>query len=74
MRWSILDTFDSVTPSYQSAHEAYEVFQWLKTNGLVEIETSNWGFATYNGRIPECEVAVVPCAEQTATAARAGAR
>jgi len=25
IRWSLLDTFDSLTPTYQSAHESYEV-------------------------------------------------
>lgn len=50
IRWSLLDTFDSVTPSYQSAHESYEVFQWFKRSGFVEVEPSNWGFTAYRGR------------------------
>lgn len=49
--WSVLDTFDSVTPSYQSTHESYEVFQWFKRLGLVSIEPSDWSFTSYHGRI-----------------------
>lgn len=48
--WSLLDTFDSVTPAYQSAHESYEVFQWFKQCGLADIEPSDWGFTAYHGR------------------------
>jgi len=48
-RWSILDTFDSVTPSYQSAHECYEVFRWLKDSSFENIEPTNWGFTSFRG-------------------------
>lgn len=47
-----LDTFDSITPGFQSAHESYEVFQWFKKAGLIEIEPSNWGFTSYHGLKP----------------------
>jgi hypothetical protein len=47
--WSLLDTFDSITPSYQSAHESYEVFVWLKESGYKGIEPSNWGFTAFSG-------------------------
>lgn len=49
LNWSLLDTFDSVTPSYQSAHECYEVFNWLKESGFVDIEPTNWGFTSFSG-------------------------
>jgi ubiquinone/menaquinone biosynthesis C-methylase UbiE/uncharacterized protein YbaR (Trm112 family) len=49
-RWSILDTFDSITPSYQSAHESYEVFKWLEKCGFEDIKPSNWGFTSYTGK------------------------
>lgn len=49
-RWTLLDTFDSVTPSYQSAHETYEVFSWFKSAGLVEVEPSDWGYTAFHGR------------------------
>jgi SAM-dependent methyltransferase len=42
-RWSVLDTFDSVTPSFQSGHETYEVHQWLKRAGFREVEAADWG-------------------------------
>lgn len=50
--WSLLDTFDSVTPAYQSAHESYEVFQWFKANGCINIEPTDWGFTSYRGNKP----------------------
>lgn len=36
--WALLDTFDSVTPSYQSTHETYEIFTWFKRAGFTKIE------------------------------------
>lgn len=52
-KWSLLSTFDSITPNYQSAHESYEVYSWLKDLGLSNIEPSDWGFSAYHGVIPE---------------------
>ncbi len=52
VRWSLLDTFDSVTPSYQSAHESYEVFRWFHDAGLTDIAPSDWGFTSYHGTKP----------------------
>lgn len=48
-RWSILDTFDSVTPSYQSGHTPYEVFMWFKENNFKQIEVSDWWGPVING-------------------------
>jgi len=48
-RWSFLDTFDSVTPHFQSAHESFEVYQWFKEYGLIDIAPSDWGFTSYHG-------------------------
>lgn len=42
LKWSILDTFDSITTSYQSGHTIYEVFNWFKISGFKEIEPGNW--------------------------------
>lgn len=50
VNWSILDTFDSVTPSYQSAHESFEVFTWLRKAGFKEVEPTDWGFTSYKGK------------------------
>ena len=49
INWSILDTFDSVTPTYQSAHESFEVFSWLKSTGFSQIEPTDWGFTSFRG-------------------------
>lgn len=42
-RWSLLDTFDSVTPTHQSSHETREVFDWFRSAGAERIEPSDWG-------------------------------
>jgi SAM-dependent methyltransferase len=47
--WSLLDTFDSITPSYQSGHESFEVFMWFKSVGFRQIEPTNWGSTSYRG-------------------------
>jgi SAM-dependent methyltransferase len=52
IQWSLLDTFDSVTPSYQSAHSSYEVFSWLKRAGFTDIQPTNWGFTSFRGNAP----------------------
>lgn len=49
IRWSVLDTFDSVTPSNQYAFTPYQVFQWFKKAQLRNIEPSNWGGGSFNG-------------------------
>lgn len=49
IQWSLLDTFDSISPAYQSAHTSYEVFQWFKNAGLSQIEPGDWGFTAYHG-------------------------
>jgi ubiquinone/menaquinone biosynthesis C-methylase UbiE len=50
VRWSVLDTFDSVTPSYQSAHTPHQIFEWMKAAGLSEIEPSPWGMTAFHAR------------------------
>lgn len=50
--WSVLDTFDSVTPSHQSAHTCHEVFTWLKRAGLHDIEPTTWAPTSFRGRGP----------------------
>jgi ubiquinone/menaquinone biosynthesis C-methylase UbiE len=50
-KWSVLDTFDSLTPSYQSAHESYEVFRWFKDNQYKNIEPTDWSFTAYRGTV-----------------------
>lgn len=48
-KWAVLDTFDSLTPSYQSAHESYEVYRWFKDNHYKNIEPTDWSFTAYKG-------------------------
>jgi ubiquinone/menaquinone biosynthesis C-methylase UbiE len=42
VRWSVLDTFDSITTSYQSGHTIYEVYYWFKESGFNKIRPGNW--------------------------------
>lgn len=50
LRWSILDTFDSVTPSYQSSHETHEVYDWFEAADFVEIKPGQWGTTNFIGK------------------------
>ena len=49
-QWSYLDTFDSITPSYQSGHEYGEVLQWFKNCNLSEIQKSDWPGVAMRGK------------------------
>jgi SAM-dependent methyltransferase/uncharacterized protein YbaR (Trm112 family) len=42
IRWSILNTFDSITPSNQYGYTIYQVFEWFKKAKLKDVEPSNW--------------------------------
>ncbi len=48
--WSILNTFDSITPSNQYTFTLYQVFQWFKSAGLRNIEPSNWAGSSLNAK------------------------
>lgn len=48
-QWALLDTFDAVTPQYQSAHECHEVFAWLRRAGLIDIEPTPHGPTSFRG-------------------------
>ena len=48
INWAILDTFDSITPSYASTHESYEVKKWLRENGFDEIKDSDWSKTSFS--------------------------
>lgn len=43
VRWSVLDTFDSITPSYQTAHTIYEVSEWFRSLRFQDIRVTAWG-------------------------------
>ena len=47
--WALLDTFDRITPSYQSGHTPYEVFQWFNSSEFVNIRPTNWGMTSFRG-------------------------
>ncbi len=49
-KWSLLDTFDSVTPKYQNTYETYEVYNWLKNNNFTNIVPTNWGSCSFKGQ------------------------
>ena len=42
LKWSILDTFDSITPSYQSGHTLYEVSKWFLNSKFSNIRIAAW--------------------------------
>ena len=50
-KWSLLDTFDAVTPAYQSAHDSFEVYRWFQLAGFANIEPTNWGYTSFRGTI-----------------------
>ena len=45
--WSILDTFDSVTPTYASTHDREDVFNWLSAAGFHDSKPTNWGETSF---------------------------
>jgi SAM-dependent methyltransferase len=55
VNWSVLDTFDGITPSHQSAHTCHEVFSWLKRAGLRDIEPTPWAPTSFRGCAPHTE-------------------
>lgn len=42
-KWSILDTVDSVTPSYQVGISPYEMYSFMKNAGMRKMRPVNWG-------------------------------
>lgn len=48
-RWSLLDTFDSITPAYQSTHKTREVWKWFRDAGFANIEPTWWSSASFWG-------------------------
>lgn len=50
-KWSYLDTFDSITTSYQSGHDFDEVYQWFIHGNVGDIQKSEWGGVSMRGKI-----------------------
>lgn len=48
IRWAVLDTFDSITPSNQYGFSLFQVFGWARDEKLVDIAPSNWAGAALN--------------------------
>jgi hypothetical protein len=46
--WSYLDTFDSLTPHYASAHNEKEVKTWLKFSNFKKIKKTFWYNSSFN--------------------------
>lgn len=42
VRWSVLDTFDKVTTSFQSGHTEKQVISWFESSGFKNIITGKW--------------------------------
>ena len=42
-KWSIYDTIDSITPTYQRCFSSEEVYDLFKSNKLIDIKHTNWG-------------------------------
>lgn len=42
IKWSILDTFDSLTPSYQSTNSLGEVYSWFENTKFKKIRVTRW--------------------------------
>ena len=50
LRWSVLDTFDSVTPTNQYGYSMYQIFAWAREIGLSDIRPSNWGGSSLHAK------------------------
>ena len=49
IRWSVLDTFDSVTPSYQVGISPFELYNFMDNVGIGDIRPTNWGGTAMKG-------------------------
>ena len=47
--WSILDTYDSITPKYQHTYYSYEIYDWYLTNNFINIIPTKWHSAAMVG-------------------------
>ena len=48
--WAILDTFDSITPTYASVHTANELIAWLENAGFKNINSTDWGSTSFTAK------------------------
>ena len=47
--WSVLDTFDSVTPSYQKGISPFELYSYMSQSGMSMVKPVNWGGTSLKG-------------------------
>jgi ubiquinone/menaquinone biosynthesis C-methylase UbiE/uncharacterized protein YbaR (Trm112 family) len=47
--WSVLDTFDSVTPSYQKGISPFELYSYMDQSGMSMIKPTDWGGTSLKG-------------------------
>lgn len=43
IRWSILDTFDSVTPNHQNGMSYFELYKYMRQSNLEDVTPVDWG-------------------------------
>lgn len=51
-RWSVLDTFDSLTPKIQNTYEPIDVQRWLQHAGFDYIRHTDWGRTSFKAFKP----------------------
>ncbi len=49
VKWSILDTFDSLTPSYQKGISYFELFSYMRDSDIQNISPVDWGGTALRG-------------------------
>lgn len=49
IHWSILDTFDSLTPDYQQGIGYFQIYNCLSQNFIEDIRPSDWGGTSMHG-------------------------
>jgi hypothetical protein len=53
--WSVLDTFDSVTPSYQRGISYFELFSYMSEFEMINIKPVKWGGTSLKGNLAPIE-------------------
>jgi len=48
-RWSILDTFDLLSPKFASTHSNENVINWFKNNKFINLQKTSSHNACYKG-------------------------
>ena len=51
IRWSILDTFDSLTPQYQRGISSFELYTAMHKSSIINIRPVGWGGTSMCGEV-----------------------